>query len=134
MATDWPEARERALEAILPASTDVHVALYFGNPIDGGVEIALAGYARVPFSDWSTSSSPGMSQRSNASAITFATITGVGQADYWAIFDAVGPGGVLLRSAGLLDDLEQPVVLNFAGLGDEPQFNIGRLRVNGAEA
>ncbi len=120
-------AREAALAAILPATTDRYIALFLGDPADGGTEITLTGYARVAFQDWSTSSNPVDSSRTPASAIVFPTVTQAGTADHWAIFDAPA-GGNLWRGGQLLDDLNQPTPINFSGGGDEARFNIGTLR------
>jgi hypothetical protein len=134
MATDWPEARALALAAILPAGTDRHIALFLGNPVDGGAELTLTGYDRVAFQDWSTSFSAGESIRSNASDIVWPTITDAGDASYWAIFDSPLPGpGVLLRSGMLLDNLGQPITITFSGLGDEARLTIGTLRIKATE-
>ena len=127
MATDYPEARALALAAILPAGTDVYVALFLGNPIDGGAELTLTGYARAAFQNWTTADLGGESQRSNAAVLAFLEITGAGTADYWAIYDSPG-GGVLLRSGMLLDGLGQPIIIVLSGAGDFVQFNIGGLR------
>ena len=121
-------AREAALASILPATTDRYIALFLGDPADGGVEITLTGYARVAFQNWSTSSNPDESTRSPAASIVFPTITQAGTADHWAIFDAPA-GGNLWRGGQLLDDLDQPVTINFTGGGDEARFNIGTLRI-----
>lgn len=129
MPTDTPEARELALAAILPASTDRYIALFLGNPIAGGVELSLTGYARVAHQDWATTHPmTGESVRSNTSAITFPTVTDPGDCDYWAIYDA-DVGGTLLRFGQVLDDLGQPFTVNFTGGGDEAQFNIDALRI-----
>jgi hypothetical protein len=133
MATDWPESRAAALAAILPATTDVYIAMFLGNPIAGGVELTLTGYARVAYQDWTTADLGGSSVRSNASFITFPTITQAGSADYWGIYDSA-VAGVLLRSGQLQDNLGQMITINFLGLGDEAQFTVGALTVTLTEA
>ena len=121
--------RAYMLAGVLPAGTDRYVALYLGDPSDTGVEITLAGYARVAHQNWSTSvPGVGTSSRSNASAITFPTINEAGSADYWAIFDA-SIGGNLLRFGLVTDILGAPTPVVFSGLGDDAQFGIGTLRV-----
>jgi hypothetical protein len=133
MATDWPEARARALEAILLTGADVWIALWLGNPIDGGAEITLTGYARVAFQTWTTIDLSGASSRQNAAPITFPNVTAAGTADYWAIHDA-SVGGVLLRSAPLLNILDQPTPIIFGGGGDVAEFPVNALRIKIMEA
>ncbi len=122
------------LGALLPASTDVYIALWLGNPIDGGVELTLAGYARVAFQTWVTNDLGGESERKNALPITFPTITDAGTADHWAIHDGATEPSELRRSGSLLDDLDQavPIVLS-GGLGDDVQFNTNALRLKISE-
>jgi len=118
------------LAALLPAGTDRYVALYFGDPstIDG-VELTLAGYARVAHQDWTTTvPDPGRSVRSNASVVQFATITEIGRADYWAIFDDAVAGN-LLRCGLITDAMGNATVVDFSGLGDDARFLIGALRI-----
>lgn len=133
MATDYPEARALMLAAVLPASTDVYIALWLGNPIDGGAELTLTGYARVAFQNWATFDLGGESERKNAAAITFPTITDAGTADYWSIHDGATEPSVLLRSGPLLDDLGQPITIVLTGGGDDVQFNLNALRIKIAE-
>ena len=128
MATDWPEARALALAAILPAGTDRYIALFDGNPIDGGTEISPTGYARIAFQDWATSAGVFESTRSNASLVTFGPFTDPSTVSHWAIYDSP-VGGILLRSSEVRDNLGQAVVLNLTGANDEPQFPIGELMV-----
>lgn len=117
------------LAGVLPAGTDRYVALYLGDPIDGGVEITLTGYARVGHQDWTTTvPTPGQSSRANASPVLFPNITEAGTADYWAIFDA-SVGGNLLRAGVITDLIGVPTPVVFSGLGDQPRFPIGALRV-----
>jgi hypothetical protein len=116
------------LAGVLPSGTDRYVALFFGDPISSGVEVALPGYARVAHQAWSTSAIVGSSTRANALMAAFPTITGVGVIDYWAIFDA-SVGGNLLRAGPILDinGVLAPVVLS--GGGDDLRFPVGALRV-----
>lgn len=133
MPSDWPEYRELVLAAALPAGTDRYIALFEGNPIDGGTECADTGYARVAHQDWSTTSTTGSSTRSNSTAITFATITGTTQLTYWGIFtDAVG--GTLLRSGHLLKLNGTEATVQLTGAGDDIQIPIGGLRIKQVEA
>lgn len=121
--------RELMLAGVLPAGVDRYVALYEGDPSGAGVELTLAGYARVAHQDWTTSVlGVGESQRSNASEILFATITDAGIADYWAIFDAA-VGGNLLRFGAVTDFIGVPAPVVFTGLGEEPRFGIGAIKI-----
>jgi hypothetical protein len=123
------EGRALMLASVLPAGTDRYVALYLGNPIDGGVELTLTGYARVGHQDWSTTvPTPGQSERANASPVLFPNITQAGTADYWAIFDAA-VGGNLLRIGLITDIIGVPSPVVFSGLGDQARFPIGALRI-----
>ena len=133
MATDYPEARALMLAAVLPASTDVHIALWLGDPIAAGVELTLAGYARVAFQAWITNDLGQESKRKNTVAITFPTITDAGTADYWSIHDGAVEPSVLLRSGRLLDDLGQPVTIVLTGGGDDVQFNANALEIKVVE-
>lgn len=122
--------RALMLAGVLPAGTDRYVALYRGDPstVDG-VELTLAGYARVAHQDWTTTVPEiGRSVRSNASVIQFPTITETGRADYWAIFDA-SVGGNLLRCGLITDSVGVATPVDFTGLGDDARFTIGALRV-----
>lgn len=117
------------LAAVLPPDEDRYVALFDGDPTVDGVELTLAGYARVAHSDWTTSvPDPGNSERSNASAIEFPTITEEGTADHWAIFDAETDGN-LLRYGRLTDFVGMPSPILFTGTGEEATFNIGAIKV-----
>jgi hypothetical protein len=133
MPTDTPESRALVLAALLPAGTDRYIALFLGDPLDGGVELTLTGYARKAHQQWTTTDLGGSSERSNTTDITFATITQAGGADYWGIYDTAGPGGTLLRRGALLDNLQQPVAIAFSGLGDEARLPAGKLRIKATE-
>ena len=123
------EGRALMLAGVLPAGTDRYVALYLGDPVDGGAELTLTGYARVAHQNWSTTvPSPGQSDRANASAVLFPNITQAGTADYWAIFDAA-VGGNLLRAGLITDIIGEPTPVVFSGLGDQARFPIGALRI-----
>ena len=122
--------RAYMLAGVLPSGTDRYVALYLGDPSDIGVEITLAGYARVAHQDWSTTvPMVGKSTRSNASTIAFPKITEAGSADYWAIFDA-SVAGNLLRYGLITDMIGSPTPVVFSGLGDDAQFPIGALSIS----
>lgn len=131
MPTDYPEARALALGAILPSGTDRYVALFHGDPIDGGVELTLTDYVRVAHQDWQTVDGGGSSTRSNIGAITWPVINEAGNADYWAIYDTA-VGGTLLRSGPLLDGVGQPVTI-VIGVGDNPEFDHGDLTIDATE-
>jgi hypothetical protein len=121
--------RAYMLSGVLPAGTDRYLALYLGNPAGAGVELTLTGYARVAHQDWSTMVlGVGESERSNASAIEFPTITEAGSADYWAIFDA-SVAGNLLRFGPITDFIGAPSPVAFSGVGEEARFVIGAIRV-----
>lgn len=128
MATDYPETRNLMLAAVLPASTDVYIALWLRNPIDGGVELTLTGYTRVAFQTWASFDLGGESERKNAVPITFPTITDAGTTDHWSIHDVATEPSVLLRSGPLLDDLDQTVTIVLTP-GDDVQFNSNALRI-----
>ena len=126
---DPTTGRALMLAGVLPTGTDRYVALYLGDPTDGGVEISLAGYARVAHQDWATTvPTPGESERSNTTDITFPTITEAGFADYWAVFDA-SVGGNLLRAGEVVDVMAAPSPISFTGAGEEARFLIGALRI-----
>lgn len=133
MASDWPEYRELVLAAALPAGTDRYIALFEGNPIDGGTECSDTGYARVAHQDWSTTSTTGSSTRSNSTKIVFATITGTTELTHWGIYTA-SSGGDLLRSGPLLElsGTESPIQLT--GGGDDILFPFGGLRIKQVES
>ncbi len=123
------EGRALMLAGVLPAGTDRYVALYLGDPADGGAELTLTGYARVGHQDWTTTvPMTWQSSRANASAVLFPNITQAGVADYWAIFDA-SVGGNLLRRGVITDIIGVPAPIVFSGLGDQARFPIGALRV-----
>jgi len=125
--------RELMLAAVLPVGTDRYIALYLGDPTDTGVEITLAGYARTAHQDWATTvPSVGVSVRANASPIAFATITDLGSADHWAIFDA-SVGGNLLRAGTLTDFFGVAFPLVFSGLGDDATFPINGLAIQASD-
>jgi hypothetical protein len=121
--------RAYMLAGLLPAGTDRYVALYLGDPSGAGVELTLAGYARVAHQNWSTSvPGVGESVRTNASIIQFPTITEAGSTDYWAIFDAAVAGN-LLRFGLVTDIIGTPTPVIFSGFGDDVRFSIGALRI-----
>lgn len=126
---DPETGRALMLAAVLPAGEDRYVALFDGDPSGDGVEITLAGYARVAHQDWTTSvPEVGESVRSNASQIEFPTITDAGVADYWAIFDDAVAGN-LLRYGLLTDFIGVPSPVVFSGVGEEATFKIGAIKV-----
>jgi|SRR5690606_34582057 len=125
---DTDVGRALMLAAVLPAGEDRYVALFDGDPTGDGVEITLAGYARVAHQDWTTSvPDEGNSERSNASAIEFPTITEDGTADHWAIFDAATDGN-LLRYGRVTDFVGMPSPIVFTGIGEEATFAIGAIK------
>jgi hypothetical protein len=132
MPTDTPEARALVLSAIVPGGTNRYIALFLGNPLDGGVELVLTGYARVAHQLWTTTDFGGNSIRANTTDIVFPNITQAGSADYWAIYDAA-VAGVLLRRGLLLNALLLPNALVFGGGGDQVRFFAGTLRIKATE-
>ena len=134
---DTDVGRALMLAGVLPAGTDRYIALFLGNPtdlIDPGVELTLAGYARVAHQDWATSApGPGRSVRSNVSPIEFATITEAGSADFWAIFDA-SVAGNLLRYGQITDLIGSPTPVVFSGVGEEARFTIGAIVIRVRDA
>ena len=125
MALDYSAARAAALAAILPPGEDRWVALYNGDPTDTGVELELAGYARVAHSSWLTTVGVGSSARANVGAITFDAVTEDGAATHWAIFDD-DVAGNLLHSNVLLDGLDEQVAIALVA-GDNLEFADGEL-------
>ncbi len=128
----WPLARALALVGILPASSDVWLSLWLGNPVSGGVELTLTGYARVAFQDWTTTDFGSSSARSNASVILFASITAAGTSDYWAIMDS-SVGGTVLRSNFVLNAIQSPQPIIFTGAATEPRFTISALQITATD-
>ena len=118
--------RAYMLAGVLPSGTDRYIALFLGDPSGSGNEISIPGYARVGHQSWVTASTVGSSTRSNASDIVFATITGLGSADYWAIYDASTLGN-LLRYGLITDLIGTPTPVVFGGLGDDLTLPIGAL-------
>lgn len=94
------DSRALMLAAILPAATDRYVALFNGDPSDGGAEVDLVGYERQAHANWLTADNGTDSTRENVGAIEFGPITEDGIATHWAIFDEEFDG-VLLRSGPL---------------------------------
>jgi hypothetical protein len=126
---DPETGRALMLAGVLPTGTDRYVALYSGDPRTTGSEIALAGYARVAHQNWATTvPSVGTSERANTTDITFATITGLGVTDYWAIFDAAVAGN-LLRVGPITDIFGTPTPVVFSGGGDDLRFLVGAIRI-----
>lgn len=125
----YETARADALNTAMPSGTDRYIGLWDGDPVNGGTEITLAGYARKAFQDWTTNSTPTSSTRQNVSAITFAVITGVGQATHWAIHDDPAGVGVIRRSGDIRNLVGAPTPIIFTGGGDTVEFPIGTLMV-----
>lgn len=118
------EANALALAAVLPSGTDVYVALFTGGPpppLGVGTELALAGYARVAHSAWTTTNLGSFSTRANSTSITFAPIDAAGSCDTWLIYDSA-VGGVFLRGGGLGGTVSFDA-------GDILRFPIGGLRI-----
>ena len=115
----------------LPVGTDVYLALYDGDPIDGGSELTLTGYARVAFDDWITIDSGTDADRVNNTDIVWPVITQAGTCTHWAIFNDAVASDLdvnLLRSGETRDALGAPVTVNI-GAGDEPRLFAGTLMV-----
>lgn len=125
----YETARADALNTALPAGTDRYIGLWDGDPVSGGVEITLAGYVRLAFQNWTTINNPLDSTRQNAAAITFAVITGVGQATHWAIHDDPAGAGVIRRSGEIRNLVGVPTPIIFTGGGDTVEFPIGTLMI-----
>jgi hypothetical protein len=94
-------------------SAALYMALFVGDPSDGGVEISGANYARlsVPSTSWGAASA---SSCSNSAAITFPQSTGIQSSSdvtYFALYDASTDGNIKFQ-----DDLpaaqQQPIVEN----------------------
>jgi hypothetical protein len=115
------------LAAILPSGVDRYIALFDGNPIDGGTELTLTGYARVAAQSWTTTIADQNSQRSNTADIVFPNITQAGTATYWAVYD-MAVGGTLLRFGTILNVMV-PFPIVFTGAGDQPRFLVGMFRI-----
>lgn len=121
----YADARENMLATLLPQGTDRYVALYDGDPTDGGTELTLTGYSRVAHQDWLTTDNGTNSTRENVGEITFGTFTEAGTATYWGILDAAAAGtllrsGPLKKSGGVVSPVE-------IGVGDDVEFANGGL-------
>lgn len=132
MATDYPEARALTLAAILPAGVDRWVALFDGDPINGGVEVTVAGYVRVAHQDWTTVANVGASTRTNLGAVTFPQFTEAGKATHFAIYDA-SVAGILLRSSHILDNVGDEVDVVW-GAPEDLLFTSGSIALTHSES
>lgn len=112
---------------MLPASADVYIALWFGDPLNGGLEMTAAGYSRQPFQDWTTAPGVGTSTRSNITPITFGPIGEKVGADYYAIHDAVAEPSTLLEQGQLTNVGGVPLSL-VINVGDDVRFIAGALK------
>jgi len=94
-------------------SSTTYVALFVGDPSDGGTELSSSNYARksVAAADWNAASSGSLT---NANAITFVQATGEWSASditYWALYDAASDGNLLAYDE-LAAGQQQPIAAN----------------------
>jgi hypothetical protein len=125
----WSDTRTEVLAEILPAGTSRYVALFQGDPTDGGVEVTSLGYERVDFDDWVTAPDGDYeSVRSNASSIVFPPSEQGGSATHWAIFDVPGAGN-MKASGRVRDEFGDAYEMTWTDAGDELRLPIGALRI-----
>lgn len=113
------------LATLLPQGTDRYVALYNGDPTDGGSELTLTGYARVAHQDWLTTDNGTDSTRENVGEVTFGPFTVGGPASHWGILDA-SVAGTLLRSGQIANVGGEAITIEITA-GDDLEFASGGL-------
>lgn len=104
----------------------MYLALFVGDPKDGGTELSASNYARVavPTASWGSATSGAVS---NTALVTFAQAAAAWTASnvtYWALYTAV-TGGTLRSYDDLAVELQQPIAL-----GNTVKFNVGDITLS----
>ncbi len=129
---DDPDARAAWLALVLPNGTDRWIALFDGDPTDGGVELTVDGYSRVAHSAWTTLAAVGKSTRANVGLISFSTVNDAASVSHWAIYDA-DVDGVRLQRGPCLNDVDEEVVFELVA-GDWFKLGDGSIEIVLSEA
>lgn len=108
----------------------MYLALFVGDPTDGGTELSASNYARVavPTASWGTAANGSVANTTLVAFPQAAAAWTASDITYWALYTA-STSGTLRAYDELAVGLQQPIAL-----GNTVKFNIGDLTLSVTDA